>query len=87
MKPSIGRIVHYVSLGSADGRFPPVHRAAIVADIPRLDAERQAGDIPVLSLVVINPNGLFFNELVSADLTGTTPGTWHWPEREDGGRE
>jgi hypothetical protein len=30
MKPTVGRIVHYTSLGSADERFPPETQAALI---------------------------------------------------------
>lgn len=31
-KPSVGRVVHYVARGSADGVFPPACRAATITD-------------------------------------------------------
>lgn len=56
MKPSIGRIVHYVARGSADGRFPKVCRAAIITEV--------SPDVPtVVGLMVANPTGLFFHSL------------------------
>lgn len=33
MKPSIGRIVHYVNLGDKDGKYPPEVQAAIITGI------------------------------------------------------
>lgn len=33
MKPSVGRIVHYTSLGSADGKYPPEQQAAIITRV------------------------------------------------------
>ena len=33
MNPSVGRIVHYVARGSADGLFPKACRAATVAEV------------------------------------------------------
>jgi hypothetical protein len=75
MNPSVGRIVHYVSRGSADGVFTPECRAAIVTDISE-DNDRVA-------LAVLNPQGMFFDwDLKFADVAeGKVPGTWHWPER------
>jgi hypothetical protein len=74
--PTIGRIVHYVSRGSADGRYPSTCRAAIVTAVEG----EQAG------LAVFSPEGLFFStdtrHAVSDPLTG---GTWHWPERHEAG--
>jgi hypothetical protein len=81
---SVGRIVHYTSLGSApqDGvqKYAPECRAAIIT---RVD------DLPqgLVSLAVLNPEGFFFTQGVAFDteklaLNGSaTPGTWHWPER------
>lgn len=73
MKPSVGRIVHYVARGSADGVFPPVCRAAIVTFV-------QDEEEDVLSLAVLNPSGLFFDSALLYDVA-KHPGTWHWPER------
>lgn len=69
--PSVGRIVHYVARGSADGRFPSACRAAVVTEV---------GTGEVVSLAVLNPTGVFFDEHIAygEDNTG---GTWHWPER------
>lgn len=74
--PSIGRIVHYRSRGSADGRFPAVCRAAVVTDIaipPMLG----------ISICVLNPTGIFFDSGVEEDDGDSRPGTWHWPEKFD----
>jgi len=83
-QPSVGRIVHYVARGSADGVFPATCRAAIVTSVV---AESHPGH-PGISLAVLNPTGLFFDEGISYDDRGPidedgTPrgGTWHWPER------
>jgi hypothetical protein len=71
--PSVGRIVHYVSYGTPGGEFPPrICRAAIVTEV---GADNQ------LSLCVLNPTGMFFNEFVEWDPSGVRGGTWHWPER------
>lgn len=72
MKPSVGRIVHYVSYGTTGGEFKPEHRAAIVTWVYPDQA---------VALCVLNPNGMFFNEHVLFDVD-CIPGTWHWPERE-----
>lgn len=79
MKPSVGRIVHYVSRGSADGIFQPECRAAIITDISE--------DNGRVALCVLNPQGIFFDWDLKYDdenvATRSTykPGTWHWPER------
>ena len=72
MKPSVGRIVHYVSYGTPGGEFQPEHRAAIVTGVH---------PDQTVSLCILNPTGMFFNERVLFDIDAT-PGTWHWPERE-----
>lgn len=78
-KPSIGRIVHYVSLGSAGGEYPSVCRAATITE---LDADPDANpDDVFVGLAVLNPEGMFFNRTVLQDEDDKTGGTWHWPER------
>ena len=85
MKPTIGRIVHYVARGSADGKFPPVSRVAIVTEVldeDEVDKALEGGEL--VGLCVINPTGLFFHPLSAGgcahDEAGA-PGTWHWPPR------
>ncbi len=75
--PSIGRTVHYVSRGSADGVFPPACRMALVTEV---GADARVG------LAVVNPDGLFFHPLskdggIEYRADEQTPGSWHWPER------
>lgn len=78
--PSVGRVVHYVARGSADGKFPKACRAA---DVTEVAEDSSAG---LVGLMVKNPTGLFFHSLAdggcaydgSEDPAG---GTWHWPER------
>jgi hypothetical protein len=73
MKPSVGRIVHYVAYGTPGGEFPAgVCRAAVVTE-----AEPTT---EVVGLCVLNPTGQFFNRSLSHN-EAKTPGTWHWPER------
>ena len=72
MKPTVGRIVHYHALGSADGRFPVGEvRAAIITSI--VDQENN-----IVSLAVLNPTGMYFNQSVTMGPDG---GQWSWPER------
>lgn len=70
MTPSVGRIVHYVSRGSADGVYPAACRAAIVTEV---------ADENQVSLVVFNI-GLYVHE-DTAHNEDKVPGTWHWPEQ------
>lgn len=91
MTPSIGKIVHYVSHGSPvrpDGTqaYQSECRAAVIAGIvdiggPYSDLETLEG-LPseLVSLVVLNPSGLFFND-AEHDEDGHRGGSWHWPER------
>jgi hypothetical protein len=89
--PSIGRIVHYVSYGTPGGEYKSECRAAIVTAVS--PAASESG--PCVSLAVLNPTGMFFNEHVCQhegdtghDGSGVEipsksyrGGTWHWPER------
>lgn len=77
-KPSVGRIVHYVSHGTPvreDGSqaYKSKCRAAIVTDVYR--------DGEMIAIVVFNPEGMFFNTTVNHDEENHDGGTWHWPER------
>lgn len=78
MKPSIGRIVHYRALGSADGKFPVGEcRAAIVTSIDK-DSVDDPLDRQTVSLCILNPTGMYFNQEV---VKGDEASQWHWPER------
>jgi hypothetical protein len=59
MKPSVGRIVHYVSYGTPGGEYGKECRAAIVTEIPEGVADPQT-----VGLCVLNPTGQFFNRTV-----------------------
>lgn len=81
MKPSIGRVVHYVSYGTPGGEYSSECRAAIVTE---LDAHPEENPEHVfVGLAVLNPTGMFFNRAVLQDEDDQTGGTWHWPERVD----
>ena len=89
-KPSVGRIVHYVSHGTPireDGTqaYAAKCRAATVTEV---------GEEGAVGLMVANPTGLFFHSLANGGcpydewdgataLEGAQPqgGSWHWPER------
>lgn len=75
--PSIGRDVHYVARGSADGRFPKTCRAAKITEIGSF--------VDIVGLVVFSPSGFLFHSLAdggcSYDEAEHSGGSWHWPER------
>ncbi|MFD0208960.1 hypothetical protein ACFVH9_07470 [Streptomyces hirsutus] len=81
-RPSVGRTVHYRSLGTPvreDGtqEFPPQCRAAIITEVE--------ADSDLVGLAVLNPTGTFFHSLAAGgcahDEALAFGGTWHWPER------
>lgn len=44
-------------------------------------AREDADGVPLVSLAVFNPGGMFFNQDVGNDESNYGGGTWHWPER------
>lgn len=80
MKPSVGRIVHYVSYGTPGGEYTSECRAAVITELGPYDVDSD----PVVGLCVLNPTGQFFNREVPYS-PGGEGGTWHWPERIDDG--
>jgi len=84
MEPSIGRIVHYVSYGTPGGEYKSVCRAAIITRT-HPETVTAMNNVMAVSLCVMNPEGLFFNQVVRYhDEDPLRGGTWHWPERVDG---
>ena len=83
-KPSVGRIVHYVSYGTPGGEYQSQCRAAVVTDVNGApigeDGVARSKTEVVVSLAILNPTGMFFNLDLpySEDHKG---GTWHWPEQ------
>lgn len=76
-RPSVGRIVHYVSYGTPGREYKSECRAAVVVGIPNSE------DLSVIQLCVLNPSGIFFNEcahIEGDEHAGRKGGTWHWPE-------
>lgn len=96
MTPSISRAVHYVSYGTPGGEYPSVCRAAVVAEVGAWGNVKnspviESGGVKTrvltqeffpdaVTLVVLNPSGIFFNAVCEHD-EDKAPGTWHWPER------
>lgn len=79
MRPSVGRMAHYVSYGTPGGEYPSVCRAAIMTEVPSPFSD----DSEAVSLCVLSPEGQFFNRHVPHDEETKAGGTWHWPERVD----
>ncbi len=79
VQPTVGRIVHYKSRGSADGVFPSVARAAIVTDVRPIIAPKDELQGFECKLTVFNPEGMFFTDWL---IQGDAPGNWNWPPRE-----
>ena len=77
--PKVADLVHYVSYGTPNGEYQPEHRAAIISAVSSVQPVEL--NKAVVDLVVLNPTGLFFNQLVSQDEDTKVGGTWHWPER------
>ena len=88
---TIGRIVHYVARGSADGVFAPKCRAAIVSEVadhlpssmePLDGCPNGTDGVWVASLTVLNPTGMHWHEDAKRD-SDKVGGTWHWPAECD----
>jgi hypothetical protein len=73
--PSIGRIVHYVSRGSADGVYEPVHVPLLVVASWIEPSENHA---VYVNGWTFNSHGQRYEESVPFDGDGER-GTWHWP--------
>ena len=61
-QPAVARIVHYVSYGTPGGEYQSKCRAAVITALPEV---APPGDC--VSLAVLNPTGMFFNEYVRHD--------------------
>jgi len=72
MKPTVGRVVYYKSYGTPGGEYPSVDRAAVITEVlPPSEGE----EVDRVSLCVMNPTGLFFNQNVKH---GSEGGQWNW---------
>lgn len=75
-RPTIGRVVHYVS-NTIVREGGTAHRAAIVTEESTEGAEEV---VNAVGLAILNPEGMWFKRSVPQDRAGQTPGTWHWCE-------
>jgi hypothetical protein len=82
VKPTIGRVVHYRSHGSADGTYKPECRAAIITAVKGHHEEHDRR-IWVVDLTVFNPEGFFLKDNARQDEGHETPGD---PDCEYDGR-
>lgn len=80
-KPSVGRIVHYVSYGTPGGEYQSKCRAAVITETDEHPEDNPEPEQVFASLAVLNPTGMFFNTTVLQDEEEKSGGTWHWPER------
>ncbi len=89
-RPSVGRVVHYVSYGTPGGEFTSQCRAAIVTEVGQVEINEKnpAGDgesRETVGLCVLNPTGLFLNQGVLYDEGNETPGSPDCPGRQQHG--
>ncbi|MCW2092503.1 UNVERIFIED_ORG: hypothetical protein M2328_005783 [Rhodococcus erythropolis] len=64
LKPSIGRIVHYQSYGTPGGEYLPEPRAAVITCTYDEPPELADPTKTHVGLCILNPTGMFFNQLV-----------------------
>jgi hypothetical protein len=89
MKPSVGRIVHYVSYGTPGGEYTSQCRAAIITGVDTYQEPGQNADgehLGHVALAVLNPEGMFFNRSVMQAEPAETPGDPRCPDRAEHGK-
>lgn len=80
-KPSVGRIIHYVSYGTPKGEYQPAHRAAIITDVKSTENDDATTSYEI-RCTIFNPDGQFLSPWLKFDEEEKASGTVHWPERE-----
>lgn len=81
MIPTVGRIVHYTSLGDADGKYPAEQQAAIITGVKKHDGvETHQEDLYDIWLRVFYKTGDFFMEKVPYSPEYRR-GHWTWPPK------
>lgn len=84
MKPSVGRIVHYVSYGTPGGEYGKECRAAVITGVHDGDPVPEHG-MPYVDLFVMNPTGVFLNQSCRYDDGAGRPASPDCPNpHEDG---
>lgn len=77
--PTVGRIVHFQTLGSAGGEHPSEPIAAIITAVRH---NHPISGVPYVDLFAIYSNGTSHKDAVPwSDVP--TPGHWNWPPRND----
>lgn len=89
MKPSLGRIVHYILTAEDIARIQtdrvrgnhPLIGEHVPMVIVKVWTDEYGGGIPGVNgqLILDGPDSAW----VTSVKEGTVTGTWHWPERED----
>ena len=79
MKPTVGRIVHYMNLGDADGRFPPETQAAIITGVDAANIGEPVQESRYdVDLHIFYLTGQFDMQKVPFSPTAKR-GHWTWP--------
>lgn len=87
--PSVGRIVHYTSLGDRDGKYPPEIQSALITGVKPRDAANGESSLPqsyVVDLRVFYRTGDFW--MLDVPFTSQSAGSddargkWAWPARD-----
>ncbi|AGT13106.1 hypothetical protein CROSSROADS_109 [Mycobacterium phage Crossroads] len=69
--------MHYQAYSTPEGEYPLVPRAAIITAV---DVDPESSNAAVVSLAVLSPTGLFFDEWVPWSPVPQA-GFWNWPPR------
>jgi hypothetical protein len=83
MKPSVGRIVHFVC-GREEplAREPGFHAAAIVTEVLTGVPESEGREVCFLEVMLPGIGGVP-RKARHSEADPAIVGTWHWPEREE----
>jgi len=82
IQPTIGRIVHYQTLGTPGGEYLPEPLAAIVTKVKGCDPSLGGDGCPHADMHVFYGNGTSDKSDVPYAAT-PTPGHWNWPPRNN----